>query len=427
MSHLLTIEQRRNFRNLYWDIFWIGVLVGTTLSFQGVYAARLGASGIQLGLLGAGPALVGLLYTLPAGLWLEGRPLIRSAFFAAFWQRLGYLLLFLLPWLLGEKIQVWGLIVLTLAVTLPATLLNISFNALFANIVPPEWRGEVVAKRNALMAVSITISTLISGQILDRVIFPLNYQIVFLLGGIGAMLSTVYVGKLVSASEVAPLSHHWRELLPAPAQRGLRSSLGWLAGLAFPPRPAGKALVRLDVLRGPFGLFMVAFLFFYTFQYFPNPLYPLVYVNELHLSDSAISLGTALFNGVMTVFSLAWVNRLAYRFGHRKLLIWSTLLSSSYALLMALSTGPAWFWAASLSGGGVWAVMNVSILNRLMERVPEDDRPAHMALYNLAINIGILAGSLLGPLAGDALGLRPALWLTVVMQVLAAVFFWFAG
>jgi MFS family permease len=422
-----TPEQQRNFRNLYWDIFWIGVLVGTTLSFQGVYAARLGASGFQVGLIGAGPALVGLLYTLPAGLWVEGRPLIRTAFFAAFWMRLGYLLLFLLPWVLGEQAQVWGLIALTLLVTLPATLLNISFNALFANIVPPEWRGEVVAKRNALMAVSITLSTLVSGQILDRVAFPLNYQLVFLLGGIGAMISTVYVGKLFSASEVAPLSHHWRELLPAPAQRGLRPAVGWLAALLFPPRPAGKALVRLDLLRGPFGLFMAAFLFFYTFQFFPNPLYPLFYVNELNLSDSAISLGTALFNAVMTVFSLAWVSKMAYRFGHRRLLIGSTLMSSLYALLMALSDGPAWFWLASLSTGGVWAVMNVSILNRLMERVPEDDRPAHMALYNLAINIGILAGSLLGPLAGDWLGLRPAMWLTVVMQVLSAVFFWLVG
>jgi hypothetical protein len=38
-----------------------------------------------------------------------------------------------------------------------------------------------------------------------------------------------------------------------------------------------------------------------------------------------------------------------------------------------------------------------------------------------------LAGSLLGPALGDWLGLRPALWVTVVLQILAGVLFWIVG
>jgi len=420
--HTLTPELRATFRILYWDIFWIGILVGTTLSFQGVYATRLGASSFQLGLLSAGPAVVALLYTLPAGLWVEGRPLIRVAFLSALWMRLGYLLLFSLPWFLGSRTQIWGLILLTLVVTIPATLLNISFNAMFAEIVPAAWRGEVVAKRTAVMAVSTTLCTLLSGQILDRVkAFPLNYQIVFLIGGIGAMVSTYTVGKLFSANELAPIRQGWRSIL-------WRSfSLRGIVELVTSPRPEGKALVRLDVLRGSFGGFLLAFVIFYAFQFLPNPLYPLIYVRELGLPDSAISLGTALFNAMMMIASLTFVSRLSRRIGHRWMLISSTILSSSYTLLMALARDATLFWVASLTGGVIWAVMNVGIVNRLMDRVPDDDRPAHMALYNLAVNQGVLVGSLLGPAVGDWLGLRPALWVTTVLQILAGLLFWWLG
>jgi hypothetical protein len=34
-----------NLRQLYWDVFWFGILAGSTLAFQAVYSARLGASG----------------------------------------------------------------------------------------------------------------------------------------------------------------------------------------------------------------------------------------------------------------------------------------------------------------------------------------------------------------------------------------------
>ncbi|GBL17818.1 hypothetical protein EMGBS1_06380 [Chloroflexota bacterium] len=41
------------------------------------------------------------------------------------------------------------------------------------------------------------------------------------------------------------------------------------------------------------------------------------------------------------------------------------------------------YYAAHLVGGGVWGVLNAALLNRLIERVPEDDRPGHMALHNI--------------------------------------------
>ena len=47
---------RKNSHHLCPDVFWYGVLQGSILTYIGVYAARLGATSFQSGLLTAGPA-----------------------------------------------------------------------------------------------------------------------------------------------------------------------------------------------------------------------------------------------------------------------------------------------------------------------------------------------------------------------------------
>jgi hypothetical protein len=90
-----------------------------------------------------------LVISLPAGRWLERRSLIRVSFSSSVWQRAGYVALLVLPWLLPAGGQVWALQLIILLISVPGTLLAIAFNAMFAEIVPSEWRGHVVGRRNA--------------------------------------------------------------------------------------------------------------------------------------------------------------------------------------------------------------------------------------------------------------------------------------
>ena len=122
--------------------------------------------------------------------------------------------------------------------------------------------------------------------------------------------------------------------------------------------------------------------------------------------------------------------RLGYfstRFGHRKVLIVSAALFPIFPLLLGMARGPGLYFLACLVGGGINAMLSGAIINRLMERVPPTDRPAHMALHNLALNLGILIGSLLGPLSAGLIGLAPALFLGAGLRLLAAGFFWLWG
>lgn len=401
---------RWNLRQLYWDVFWFGILAGSTIAFQAVYAARLGASGFQIGLLSAGPAIINLIFSLPSGKWLEGRSFIKVSFRSSIWQRLGYVFLIALPWVFSSADgQVWGLIWTTLVMSVAGTVLAIAFNALFAEVLPAEWRAHAVGRRNVLLAVSIAVATLLCGQILDKVVFPQNYQVVFLIGAAGAMISSHHIGRIRKPEpSVLP------DTTPADNANGM---------VVVSKR---GSLLRMDLLRGPFGIFMLAYLAFYTFQYFPVPLFPLGYVERLHLTDGIIGLGNALFYGAMMLasFRLDYFSR---RYGHRKVLIISAALFPVFPLFLGLAKGPGLYYLGCLIGGMINAMLSGAIINRLMDRVPVDDRPAHMAIHNVALNLGILSGSLLGPISANLIGLQPSLFVSAGLRFLAAVFFWLWG
>jgi MFS family permease len=402
------------------------VLAGSALAFITIYATRLGASAFEISLLTAGPATVNLLISLPAGEWLRNRALIPTTFWSAFWHRLGYIILVPLPWLFHDQLQVWLIILLTLLMSIPGTILAISFNSVFAEVVPPEWRSEVVGKRNAIVAISLTITTLLSGQLLDWLVFPVNYIVVFAIGALGGGLSTYYLKKLKAPRrENSPLNQTQPENLVKPGG-GLPGVFRPAVGLRYFSRTTLSQMLHLDLLRTSFGLLMLAYLLFYSFQYLGIPLFPLVQVRVLNLSDGMISLGSSLFYGVMLLVSLRIVE-ISTRLGHKRTLAFGATIFASYPLLLGLAQGPALFWVASFIGGGAWGITNAGLTNRLMERVPDNQRPPGMALHNLVLNLGILAGSLAAPLLGDAVGLQPALFVVAILRLLAGGLFWLWG
>ncbi len=387
---------RSNFRALYADIFGYGILAGSTLAFLNVYVVRLGASNIEMGLLSAGPALISLFLSMPISRWLERHPLIRVTYLSSIWFRLGYVIMVILPWLLPPPTQIWSYVLLVLLMSIPGTLLAIGFSAALVKVVPPEWRAHVIGRRNALMAFSMTVTSLLCGQLLDRITFPFNYQIVFMIGVAGAGLSTVYLGR------IQPI--------------GLTS----VPAVIQPPRPTSGQALRIDLLRGPFGPLLGAYLLFYFAQAVPVPLFAKMQVDVLHLSDGVISVGTAAFNACMLIGSLQ-LARLTRLHDHRRVFVVSALLYGTYPLLHGLAQNGVLFFAASVLGGLVTGVMGGAQVNRLMERVSPDDLPAHMALNNMALNTALLIGSILGPLLADGFGLREAILISAALRVLAGV------
>lgn len=413
---------QKNISLLYRDIAWFGILGGSSIAFLSIYAARLGASAFDISLLTALPALVNLLFSLPAGQWLEsytvrGGTVPSAAFWSALLHRAGYLLLVPLPALAMPRAEIGALVGLTLLMSIPGTLLAISFNAMFADVVPLEYRGEVVGRRNAIMAVTLTAASLLSGVLLDRLLYPFNFQVVFAVGLVGAACSTYYLAQVRTTETGTPR----RAGLPLGdlARPGLLRGGPWTlaAGLRFLARSRGRRLLRVDLLRTSYGPFLAAYLGFYVLQYLPTPLFPIAFVRLLNLTNTEISIGSALFYATMVIASLR-IGNLVVHFGHKRLLVFGALAYSIYPLLLGLARDASLYLAASLVGGLVFGVLNAALINRLMEQTQEGNRAAYMALHNLVLNFGILTGVLLGPWLGEHIGIREALLLAGGLRLL---------
>ena len=413
-------EYRINFRHLFFDIGWFGILSGSSISFLSIYATRLGASAFQIGLLGAVPAVMSLALAIPASQFLQRAPIDKAVFWTSVLYRLGYLLWIPLPWLMNDNQQIWGLVGITLLMSIPGTALAVGFNALFAEAVPPNWRAYVAGTRNVMLSITYVLTSLAAGWLLDHVVFPTGYQIVFTLGFIGAAMSSYHLYQI---HPILPLG---TPRTASPIGDRARPGFGRMLGDSHRPsiglrllaRSTWKKLLRVDILRSPFSQTLLVLLAFHLGQYLALPIFPVYFVRGLHLNDQQIGIGQAVFYSTVLIGSMQ-LARLSKKFSNKSIFGVSASLMGIYPFLLAISHSFPPYIGISLWGGAVWAMTGGAMPNYLLEKVPADDRPAHLAWYNIILNAAILTGSLLGPLLADLSGLATALFVFAALRIFA--------
>jgi predicted MFS family arabinose efflux permease len=178
--------------------------------------------------------------------------------------------------------------------------------------------------------------------------------------------------------------------------------------------------IRLDILRTSFRGPLLVMLFFHLAQYLAVPIFPLYFVNALHLTDEQIGIGTALFH--MSVFlgstQLVPVTRWL---GHQKVSGFGAVGMSLYPILLSQASTPLHYYLLSAVGGFAWAMVGGAFANYLLDKIPPDDRPAYLAWYNIILNLAILVGSLAGPWLAGYTGLVYALLLFGFLRLLSGI------
>jgi MFS family permease len=401
----IPMQYRSNFLHLYLDIAWFGVLSGSAINFLNVYATRIGASGFQIGLIGAMAAVVNLFLAIPAGRWLQAQNTSRAIFRSSVFYRIGFITFILLPSFLDEAAQVWAIIMITFLMAIPLTPLGVGFNALFAEVVPAEYRAHVAGIRNIMLAVTFMITALVSGYILERIAFPLGYQVIFGIGAFGAAMSSFHLYFVRPPAADPPT------LQPRPTPDPVVM------------RPYARNLsthLRLDIWNTHFRNVLIAFFAFHLTQYLAIPIFPLYNVRVLKLGDDHLGIGTALFYLTVLLGSMQLRN-IAHRVGNRNLTGWSVAAMAIYPFLLAYSSKVWHFFGISLIGGLTFAMLSGAYPNYMLEHIPAHDRPPHLAWYNIILNASVLIGSLAGPAIADLIGLSGALLLFAGLRLLAGM------
>lgn len=401
-------EYRSNFLHLYLDIAWFGVLSGSAINFLSIYAARIGASGFQIGLIGAMSALVSLFLAIPSGRWLQTRNTGRAIFWASVLYRIWYLPFIFLPWLFDGQGQIWAIIAITFLMAIPLTPLGVGFNALFAEAVPIEYRAHVAGIRNIMLSIAFMVTSLVSGTILERSTFPAGYQIIFAIGAFGAGMSSLHL-------------YFVRPLRTNRSTKDDASPPAAIKSVSIKERLYSRIIVtalRLDIWKTSFRKVLLCMLGFHLTQYLAIPIFPLYYVNELHLNDDHIGIGTALFYLTVLIGSTQLRNTV-HRAGNKNVTAYGVIGMAIYPFLLALSAEVWQFYGISLFGGLVFALVNGAYANYMLEHIPAHDRTPHLAWYNIILNTAVLLGSLGGPVFANWLGLSDSLVLFSILRLFA--------
>jgi len=393
------VSAESNRLNLYRDIAWYGVLSGVSATFTTVFALRLGASNLMVGLLTSLPALINVLFQIPAARLIERQgDRRRILLVSGLLLRLPVLLIALVPLLRAGHAE--AVVYITALGTIPAAVGNVAFTAILADVVSPRDRARVVSVRNALLSAITMITVLAAGRALDILPFPINYQVIFTLAFLTSLLSLYYVGRLAMPRAEALA----RDGVP----RQHLSLRQWLHNI----------LVQREYVGFALGSFV-----FHWGLYLPQPLYTIYRVRELHISEGWIGV-LATLESAITVGSYYVWGRIAARRGSRFVLLLGVMGLCFYPLGTGLSRTVEPLILVVIVSGIFAPAWSLGLFNRLLEVAPADRRATYVAVFNTLMNVPAFVAPLIGTAMAGSLGTRNALFVGAAARVLGFVVFW---
>jgi len=179
-------------------------------------------------------------------------------------------------------------------------------------------------------------------------------------------------------------------------------------------------LLRFDILKTSYRKIIIFFFSFHLFQYLVIPIFPFYVVNHLGYSDQNISLGMSLFQ-VMMFFVSTQIFRLSRWRGNRLVVGLGMILMAEFPAFLTIAND-LWIYLLVVTFSGLgWGMVSATMFNYLLERMPDSERPAHMSWYNMALNAGVLIGSIAGPFLAQGIGYNSALWLFAAGRVFIGI------
>ncbi|MGC9468288.1 MAG: MFS transporter [Anaerolineae bacterium] len=378
-----------------------GLMMGGIFSFLSVFVVRLGASELQTSLVTSLPAIVMVLASIPAGRLVQRqRNLVRFTNWVRVFHRGAILLVALLPFftqrhLIGLIIAIWTVKAIS------NVLLESSWMAVVAEIIPAHRRAQVNGMRWTIVSIVTAGAVAIFGYMLDRLPFPLNYQIVFLVSFVGGSLGMVFWGKLRTADQARPEPN-------ARPTRNLRQQIrAYWRSLRVP------AFVRYELTTAVFRL---------GFN-MPTALYSIYWIRELKASDLWIG-WHATANQLALILGYAVWGKIISRKGYSGPLLICTLGMGLYPLLNTLIPSQVWLPVISIVQGFFITGVNLAFFDTLLGVCPEDRRPSFIAVNTMLASFAIFIAPLLGSFVARLTNLRAVFFIASGIHLVAALLFW---
>lgn len=395
-----------NIRLLYVEIFFAAIL-GAIAGFNSAFVVRLGASEDLVGLLSAVPSLIAVVLSMPAARMLERRRDRRPLMFGSLIvRRVGYLGLAIIPLLVPQDAAVWAVVWL-IVMHVPFTIFVASWTPLMADLLPERRRAFVFSRRNVINSVVVSVVSSLAGFWLTAYIFPYNYQIMYAVGVIAAMLSCLALEYIhVPPSEVVE-----KEKVRLGLPRFSRAAFSRERLRALVHENRAFAIMTFNTWVRNFGMRMAW------------PLFIIYFVRELDASDAWIGTNSAL-RQIATVAGFVFWEWVIRRQGFYWVMVRTFPLIFLYPLLIVLIPDLTVIIIIGMFISFANAGTNLSHVNILIKLCPRERRASYLGFYNTMMNVGAFLAPLFSTaILIDWVGLRGTLLIASVVRLVGGLLF----
>lgn len=395
-----TPTEQHNFHYAFREAALIGV-INAAMTFLPVFVARLGGSNIEVSLITTLPSLSGVLLAIPLGWFMQTR---RNIIPWYAYGRIGGQAAFgaaaLASFVMPAELVIPAILAIYGVAMVFSTATNVAFNVVMDATAGTRGRFELMSRRWSLMGFMTAVTLAVVGDVLNRLPFPLNYQLVFCAFSLTGLWAYQY------GSRIRVPDH-------PPAARGS-------SGESMLTRT--RALATRVRAERPFLAFEARRLVSAVSVTFTMPLVPLFYVRVLDASDRWIGFIGTTQSLMLLVGYAIWRQQSRTR-GAKFVL---AVAMFGYALYpAALATMHDVAIAAVLAGlGAVFSSgVNLAIFDRLMSTVP----PGYGVTFNSIDTTVVYTAGVIAPIAAAALanrvGIEGALLAGAAVGLLAAALF----
>ena len=402
-EYMPTSVQRRNLIAVAIDGAVIG-LMSAAASFVSVFVIRLGASPLWVSLLSSIPSAIALVMTLPWSQFAERQTRPQRVFA---WSRLAvhvvYPLVAVTPLLLQGEQAARAIILIWSLSALPSSLSNVMFTLVMGNAVPPEKRALLMSRRWMILGGATLAALPLVSRLIDRVVFPLGYQIAFGINVLLAIAAFVLANRIVVPERETSYPRNTLPLwarVPGQANEVLKEK-------PFLIFVSGRMLLNL-------GLSLVA------------AIIPLYWVKELNASDTWVGYFSAASSAATLIAYVPWT-RIKSKYGTRWTLIPSVLGAALYPALLALAQTPAAVVPIVAFNGLIGSGLNLAFFEALLDTCPRNKQALYIALNMTAIHLMGVIGPPLGAALSNAVSTRGVLVIATTVALLGVGIFGFVS
>ncbi len=372
-------------------------------TFNNAYAIRMGASNALIGLLASLPALIGILVSIPAGQILKKQKNLKPFVFTNLLiNRLGYVLIVLLPWIFGISPHMGTIIIVILiAISLPGQLFSVGFTPIMAISIPEKKRAAVISSRHLIWNIALCAGTYMAGIWLDHIKFPVNYYFLYLFGFSVSLLSQFLLNKI--------------QIPDNPPQEPTSQTKNSLL-------QNFKHLIQNLKAYQQFSRFSINTVFHIFGLWLINPLFSLLFVKQLNATDGWLGLHSAINYGA-TIIGIFFWRKIINGIGKQRTLKITTMLAGIYPLLVGLLPDLSFILIAVGVNGFIAPGIALSHSNSLFSVLPEDKRPEFTAIYLTLVNLAVFAGPILGTALANIFGYQMIIILGGILCIIGSATF----